>query len=386
MPAPLRSRKLSFPLPTPLPKAAITLAMTLAALALDPAETRASSMMRSRQSAAVAVAPLNLTTHMNSADRAVRIRAALLSVHVHVERARGLAPILKDVEAVPISGIVEILQGDTSPIGRSRQRRAGIRLLALAANPDASDELRESARSAAIQLLSRREVSRVFDNLHPATPDACQSPAEDVEALIGKLVDPTMIGSCGWANSVPRLSLRPNVINLNIDLDVTGQTLANAAKGLDPQEWDDCTSLWGQTHLCQLNQDGTPVDDGRGGCVPETNVPVGSDYGGPRRFYEHFVCDRGLCSVELFLDTRVLFPYRSADQYLLWYNNPKRIYGPNVHPDQGDVAMEKRQDAIAIKSHKTFGFDKHLDAAVVYLILKNIETGHYLSELACCHQ
>jgi hypothetical protein len=327
---------------------------------------------------------VDLATQAKSRNSEKRMRAAMLSVHALVERERPeLREILRIVDPAPLDRIVSILLEDDTPVGKSRRRRAGIRLLALAANPAAADDSRASARVAAKRLLSAEEVeavlrvtSEIFGDRH------CQREDVDVEAVVAELVEETCIGTCCWSGEDPRVYLDGKTINLNMDLEFTGTTMERAAKGLDPQEWHPCSPLWKETWLCKLKPNGNPDESG-GVCIEQAVVPSGSDYGGKRVLYEHFQCDGMPCAVRLYLDAKVTFP-TPAGSYDFWYSNPRMISGPTIIPDQGGVQMSGT-GPLSVHSRKTFGYSNYTDAAVVYSILRKIETTHYLGELVCCH-
>jgi hypothetical protein len=311
----------------------------------------------------------------------------MLSVHALVDgQRREFGELHTGVRPIQPKEIADILKENDTDVGRSRQRRAGLRLLALAGSPRAPDDLRRQARGAAERLLSPEEVSYVLSVLERVNPrDSCQAPPEDVEPIVADLLPENCIGTCCWSGDPARIQRHDKAITLNMDLAFTGITLDKAAQGLDPQNWDDCSTsgLWAETHLCQLNADGTPKET-NGVCDKLTTIPPGTNYGGMQKLYEHFTCEHNLCSVELYLDTQVSYP-NGPSGYDLWYTNPQPIgTSPVIDPDQGGVQMYTDGTSIGVHSRKTFGFSHASDAVVVDLMLHGIETTHYLGELVCC--
>lgn len=143
--------------------------------------------------------------------------------------------------------------------------------------------------------------------------------------------------------------------------------------------------LWKDTWLCKLKGNGRP-DEVNDVCIEQAITPSGSDYGGKKLLYEHFQCDGTPCSVQLYLDAKVTNP-SGPNAYDFWYSNPEHIAGPVVIPDQGGVQMSSSGSlpvVVSVHSQKTFGYANYTEAALVYLVLRNIETSHYLGELVCC--
>ena len=69
-------------------------------------------------------------------------------------------------------------------------------------------------------------------------------------------------------------------------------------------------------------------------------------------------------------------------RYLLELCDPCEAFTYQV----GGVDMSESGGTVKVQSHKLFGFDNYADAALVYLVLANIETADYLADLVCCHQ
>jgi hypothetical protein len=316
-----------------------------------------------------------------------RLRKAFLSVDAYIESRRvregklaWLPARVAQIPAMPLRDAIPIIKGAQDPARQGRIRGVVVRLLA---HTPRELETREAVK----ELLGAQPAAELFEKVkdvvvenHEANPDQLVSEAY---ALV---MGPTPLGTCAdwkaWADDDE--SPDSDDISLVVTAQAAPSSMQNLEKGLDPQSWASCSSLWSTSDLVQKNSNGT---------LTLTPKPLGTAWGAGT-LHEHFVCDKNAspppCDVELLLGVNANaatvnkydFSYGGFEYYPAPPTNPNAAF---IVTDRGWLtAIQNLSGKVDISSTKIFGFKNPADSLLVLSWLYFIEAQTYLGQLACC--
>jgi hypothetical protein len=345
---------------------------------------------------------LSLMPPEDASDDARR-RAALLSVHVFVEKERRDGPIaaqLQDVAPMPIVDAAGVIAKIPGARGDLYRRRAMLRLLGWVKDkPRVRDAVAILAGSAAAakEIYRRIEAAEHGSGCQPSNPQVIANDAAN--AVLQKV----RYHECEQIDLM-ETSVVPTNQKIGVTTVVTAKGSLDAARaGLDAQRWDTCnSSLWGKAYIVKVKSNGD-VEEGADG-MPVEGIAV-TPYGDPydtavlgRPFFEHFTCDDDACDVPLLLhvvatrgalSTSTTTAGRSL-AYSLNYDHPQQWKAfPFPSEDRGSIDVEASDYPgggikLSVEGNKVFAFKDSATTFAIYFTLRRIEMADDLAELVCC--
>jgi hypothetical protein len=204
------------------------------------------------------------------------------------------------------------------------------------------------------------------------------------------------------------------VVHAYARISIPGLVRDRVAENVDPQSWDDCSTLWPRPEV------GTPADSASLATVSSTDCtvdplsevtlthrPPGSTYPA-QTFYEHFSCLAPPCNAEfkniLMVQTR-LQPRNvgstTVDSYYVHYSLPVcwlppqlkgaiwgRIDGQTVlaTDDWGVIEVWESGQRTYVSAEKYVAFDNKTWTNSLGALLGLTELNEQLAEIACCRK
>lgn len=324
------------------------------------------------------------------------LAAAMLSVHAHALHPDGVFP--PPISPMPLQQAAGIINDDKHRLTPSRRRRAIAVLAARGLGRDPFD--------AAIRRLGGdpEGIAAALAHAGHAQPAMVDDPNLREIFVADMYKTPLAVGSCVITpGRTDVYDLDPSV-NSIVEFDAS-TTTAEAAKGVDPQSWDDCGTLWKAgtgTYLLVPQGTGWMMDP----MPPNPGVP----YTG-RRLFEHArYCEQatGICpswfkvhlNVDTFQDTVLDTGNVARPRYRVSYGFAQSLGGDvygvpkGIDIDTGEASVtEQASGGVHAYGTKTLHFttgdgqpDDDLTRALYEIWrLHRAELSKSLEEMVCCY-